>query len=123
MKNALLIADTLSDRRDLWHLLHRLPPARRLQFLRWCCVTASRPGENCPTPVPEMRQHVADALGTDQNALHASLRLTNEIYMDLAAIGQQYDFDLNKAMIVLERWVQVGGELPPIVMGDFAVKV
>lgn len=100
-----------------------LPPGRRLTFLRWCCVSASRPGADCPTPVPEMRQYVRDATGTDENAKHANLRLTNMIYLDLAAIGQQYDFDLGKAMIVLERWLRKGGELPPVVMGDYLVKV
>lgn len=119
MKNALLLVETLSDRRDLWHLLHRLHPFRRLQFLHWCCVTASRPEAPCPTPTLEMRTYARDAVRTDE----CDLRLTNMIYLDLAAIGQQYDFDLGRAMLVLERWVRKGGELPPVAMGDFAVRV
>lgn len=119
MKNALLIVDTLSDRRDLWHMLHRIHPFRRLAFLRWCCATASRPGNNCPAPTPEMVGLARAAARADEH----DLRYTNMIYLDLAAIGQQYDFDLGKAMITLDRWIRVGGELPPVVMGDFAVKV
>lgn len=119
MKNALLIVDQLSDRRDLWFLLHRLHPARRLAFLRWCCATASQPTNPCPAPTPEMAGYARDAARTDE----CDLRLTNMVYLDLAAIGQQYDFDLGKAMVVLERWVRKGGDLPPIKMGDFLVKV
>lgn len=119
MKNTLLLVDNVSDRRDLWHMLHRIHPVRRLQFLRWCCVTASTPNAPCPTPTIEMASHTRDAIRADAY----DERLTNMIYFDLAAIGQQYDFDLGKAMVVLERWVRFGGELPPIKMGDFAVKV
>lgn len=119
MKNALLLVDSLSDRRDLWEILHRLHPFRRLKFLTWCCVSASRPHNPCPKPIREMADFARAAMRTDFD----DLRLTNMIYLDLAAVGQQYDFDLGKAMIVLERWMRKGGDLPPIEMGDLAVKV
>lgn len=106
---ALSDCDTLMDRRDLWFLLHRLHPRKRLQFLDWCCRAASRPHSPCPTPVPEMLTYGNDALRCDRG----DDRFTAMIYVDLVAISNQYGLDLGKTMIALERFVKTG-DLPEI---------
>jgi len=109
MTAPLLLLDTLSDRREIWSLLHRLSPARRLAFLWWVCKAASKPGANCPEPVPEMREYVRQAMRCDR----ADERLTNMVYADTWAVANQYDFDMGRGAVALERYARTG-ELPPV---------
>jgi len=87
MPSPLLPADDLDTRREAWHLLHRLPPARRLAFLWWVCRAATRPGLNCPEPVPAMREHARQAYRCDR----ADERFTNMVWVDVTAVCNQYE--------------------------------
>jgi hypothetical protein len=90
--------DSKDDRREIWRLLARLPPWRRVAFLARCCRAASigrtdiRPGVGRDT-----RRLAAMAMRDDG----ADLPLTNDIYSSLFYLELQYSFDLDVAL----RWL------------------
>jgi len=43
VKQRFLVFDTLDDRREVYHLLKRLPPRRRVEWLERCCQLATLP--------------------------------------------------------------------------------
>jgi hypothetical protein len=92
MGPAYLALDTPDDRRELYLLLARLPPAARLDFLRWCCgrVTTA-PGETPP------------------EVLRSTRGETQEVWRDLLFLTVQYDLDLGAAGLELVRRVRRHG--------------
>lgn len=108
-KPPLLVLDTHDDRREIWHLLHRLPPPARVRFLAWCCsvVPGVRGNRPLPQPMPEM---VRDAMRCDRG----DQRLTNSVYWDICVLSAQWGLDLRSAAGQLERLVRRPGyRLPP----------
>ncbi len=105
MSHPLLTFDTLSDRRDLWTLLHRLHPRRRVAFLTAACRSVERPGNPCPVPDPDFWRLARDATHCERS----SEKLTTTVYTCLASISAQYDLDLMKAAVKLEELVRKGG--------------
>jgi hypothetical protein len=79
----------LDDRREIWRLLAKLTPARRLRFLAWACRQVRG-----PLPV---RVNEATHTGT-----------ANEAYADLMALEVMYRLDLAAAAARLERLVRKG---------------
>lgn len=108
MASQLVTMDTLDDRRELWHLLHRLPPVRRVAFLAWCCTQVSGPGGTRPGPSSRNQPAVAAARLDDK----ADERLTNMMYGDLLMLGAQWGLDLAKAAVTLESWVKRPASVP-----------
>lgn len=103
VKPAFLTLDTLSDRRDIWHLLHRLPPHQRVAFLVECCRRVASANGNGPKPLPSMWSvMIPDAVRCDRG----DVRLTNSCYTDIVALSSQYDLDLVRVAIDLERVVR-----------------
>ena len=94
-----LTLDTLDDRREVYHLLHRLPPARRVAFLADCCGRVTAPGGNRPAAAGFGRL-VREAGRCDRG----DERLTVAVYTDLLALAAQWRLDLAAAAVRLERW-------------------
>lgn len=100
MKPTYLSLDTLDDRRAVWSLIHRLPPARRLRYLERCCLAVSDQHGNGPRPTPEMRtKAVPDALRCERG----NDRLTNMIYADLLGMACNLHLDFAAVALDLER--------------------
>lgn len=91
--------DTLDDRREIWHLLHRMPPARRLGYLERVCRAVSRPDGTGPRPVPDMRLLARDA----ERCGRADERLTNAVYVDVVHVCAAFDLELLLVAADLER--------------------
>lgn len=109
-----LTLDTLDDRREVWRLLHRLPPADRLAVLEACCRSLARPGRPCPVPVPEMaRVMVPEAARCGR----ADDRLTNAIYLDLLNVAANFGLDLVAVARDLEA--VAAGRHPAFLPADF----
>ena len=102
---SLLTLDTLDDRREVWHLLHRLSPRRRVSFLAWACERCTGPRGAKPVASHRMAGTIEQAYRCDG----ADLRLTNEVYGDLLALAANYRFDLGAAAVELERRVKSAG--------------
>lgn len=82
-KPTYLTLDTLDDRRELWHLLHRLSPPRRLAYLTRCCEAVKDGLGNGLFPLPSMRRMVAEAMRCDRG----DDRLTNAVYSDILQLA------------------------------------
>lgn len=98
-----LALDTLDDRREIYHLLHRLPPAGRVAYLDWCCrrATLGTSGAH-PRPATWLHSRARDAGRCDR----ADDRLTTEIYVDVVSLANAYRFDLPAALTELVRRVR-----------------
>lgn len=109
MKPTALIYDTLDDRREIWSLLHRLHPLRRVRFLRLCCQQVTLPGgSQSPAPSYRMHERIRAALRDDT----ADEWLTNEIYGDLFQLAHQWRLDLDTVTRRLEEVVKGKDSLP-----------
>lgn len=97
----LLLMDTRMDRRDIWALLHRLPPRRRVAFVAAMCERAAPLTGN--RPVPRYDREVLDRAYRDDSA---DRYVTNQCYGDVVALAGQWRLDLSAAACELERWVR-----------------
>jgi hypothetical protein len=99
-----ILLDTIDDRREIWHLLHRLHPARRLEFLQWCCDLAARSGTRAGEPVVShrMKARLAGAMRDDGE----DERLTHEVYTDFWCLVHQYEMSEQLASLELVRRVR-----------------
>ena len=103
MKPLVLTLDTLDDRRELIHLLDRLSPSARLDWLAWCCAQASDPKRGLFPRVAQRTRDLIDKARWDDSA---SERLTVECYMDFIYLGLQYDLDPTQPLARLEGMVR-----------------
>ena len=78
MKPSYLSLESLDDRREIWHLLHRMPPAARLSYLYKCCEAVKDGLGNGLFPLPSMKQMVRDA----EHCERGNERLTNAVWTD-----------------------------------------
>lgn len=99
---SLLAIDTKDDRREIWHLLHRLSPRARVSYLAWCC-SRSRPVMG---RLPVASSRMAPTVDLAHRCDRADLRLTNEIYSDMLSLAANYALDLVVAACELERRVR-----------------
>lgn len=92
MKPEYLTLDDVDSRREIWHLLNRLPPQKRLDFLSYACRCVPKNAKgHLPEPaVWKMRSSVELAGRCDK----ASEVLTNEVYLDLVQLAATWDLDL-----------------------------
>jgi len=93
VSSPILQLDTLDDRREMWHLLHRLPPRARVRFLAGQCAKVRARDPRGNGPVPGGSRHLAAAYREDG----ADYRLTNEVYADLLVLAAQWGLDLAAA--------------------------
>lgn len=106
MKPSYLTLDTKDDRREIWSLLHRLPPAARLAYLEKCCAAIrglNRYG-NGPVPAPGMRAMADEA----RRCGRADERLTNSVYLDLLQVAANMGLDLVRVALDLEALARRG---------------
>lgn len=112
MTKLLTAVDTLDDRRELWHLLHRVSPARRVRFLEWACRAA--PGEVGQRPTVSHHRMSARVVAAHRDPTgKADEMLTNEIYGDLLVIAAQWNLDLRVACRAAEQFVRRPGDPLP----------
>lgn len=103
VKSPLIQVDNLDDRREVWTLMKRLSPARRVQFLEWCCSQA-RLGKHPGKPVVAMKtKRLAAQARWDDSAEE---RLQNDLWMDLWMLVNNYDFDLDAGLARLVEMVR-----------------
>jgi len=102
--SSLLYLDTVDDRREIHSLLHRLPPADRVRFLRWACrACPARNDKKIPVPSTwSMQTTLEQAYRCDRG----DLRLTNEIYADVMSLLNTWDLDAGVALAELVAWVK-----------------
>lgn len=99
----LIAHDNLDDRREIRHLLERLPPRQQLAFLRRCCQKSVLPHSTCrPAPNAQTIRLVRQAERSEEHAR----RLAFCIYMDLWALSVQYNLDLDQALNELVEMVR-----------------
>ncbi len=100
----ILVLDNVDDRRELHSLLHRLPPAQRLAFLKYCCSQVPKTNSNrLPEPaVWKMRATMEMAYRCEK----ASEVLTNEIYCDILTLFNSFSLDAMATATALERLVR-----------------
>lgn len=104
MKNPILIIDTVDDRREIWHLLHRLPPADRVRFLQAVSALV-KPNEVGHLPVPsiwQMQTRIQDAYRSDRD----DEWLTNEVYCDTLQILNVWKVHPDQLTQLLTEWVR-----------------
>jgi hypothetical protein len=102
-KPPLLQIDDLDSRREVWHLLSRLPPQKRLLYLSWACAQVPQGRGKLPPPVPGMMRVSVDEARRDDKA---DAKHTNEIYCDLLSLMRDpYNVDAMKLACELERRV------------------
>lgn len=102
MTSQIEVLDNGDDRKEVWSLLHRLPPPVRVEFLAHACGMA-KPGPHCrlPAPVPNgFARLLAEARRCDR----ADEMLTNSVYADLLQLFHTWGVDAAKAAVTLEAW-------------------
>jgi hypothetical protein len=98
MKPTYFGVDSVDDRREIWHLLHRMPPVKRLRYLYRCCEAVRDGLGNGLFPLPSMNSMVDDAQRCDRG----DERLTNAVYVDLLQLAANRNLDLAAVAIDLE---------------------
>lgn len=68
----------LDDRRELWVLLDRLEPRKRILWLEWCCRQVSRPG---------MVVEVISSDGTVEDVFADAMTILNQNGLSLEVAG------------------------------------
>lgn len=106
-KPAYLQLDTLDDRKEIYTLLARLSPARRLAWLRWCCRRAVVPNSATHPGPARKTVELAELARRDSSA---DERLTLDVFFDFWNLtGLNYELD---PQLALNRLVEMarGGE-------------
>jgi hypothetical protein len=94
MKPPILQLDTLDDRREVHQLLERLPPARRLQWLQWCCDRVTGPH--------------GDKIKVAPHSTGGAM----EVFLDFWQLVNNYDLDPVPMVVRLEAAVRRSGGRP-----------
>ena len=89
MKPRYLVYDNVDDRSEIIYLLEKLPPAKRLAWLGWCCTKSAVPNSG-------VRPRVS------AKSTGASL----EVFFDLWALAAQYELDVDGAVRRLVEMVR-----------------
>lgn len=98
--------DTKDDRREVFQLLAKLPPSRRVEWLSRACKLALLPRtRTSPHVSPKTMVRAKAAMGDD--SLDAPL--TTEIFFDFWTMAANYNLDVPKALEVLVGMVRGKG--------------
>jgi hypothetical protein len=95
--------DTLDDRKEIHQLLRRLPPARRVKFLEWCCEKAILPNSTIHPKVSAKTRSLAEAARWEDGA---DSRLSLAVYTDVWMLAAQYRFSIDDALKRLVEMVR-----------------
>lgn len=102
-KPGILDHDSLDDRREVYHLLSKLPPAARVAWLEWACKNATLGTSRIrPTVAAKTRQLAAQARWDTA----ADERLTLEIFFDLFQMSINFRVDFEALLKGLEAQVR-----------------
>lgn len=99
-KPGILQYDTLDDRREVYHLLSKLPPAQRVGWLDWACRQATLGASGVRPIVQQKTRQLAHQARWDSAA---DRRLTLEVYFDLWMMSLNYRVDFDVLLRLLER--------------------
>lgn len=106
MKPQFLQYDTLDDRREVYCLLARLSPTRRLGYLRWCCSQAVVPNSRTRPGPARKTVELAELARRDSSA---DTRLTLDIFFDWwNLVGISYELDPDLALAKLVEMARIG---------------
>lgn len=104
-----LIYDNLHDRKEIFcHLLDRLHPDQRIDWLRWCCARSMVENSNPPIR-PRIRRDTLDRAALARTDDSAAEKLSIEIWADFWALPPQYEFDADAGIAELVRRVRLIG--------------
>ena len=93
--------DSLDDRREIFRLLNRLPPLKRLAWMRFACSRARMPkGRTQPRPAAKTVA-LAEQARWDSSA---SEKLTLDLYFDVWHLGVSFELDFD---LVMNRLVEM----------------
>lgn len=95
-----VVHDNLDDRREVYHLLARLPPQQRLAFLDWACHQATLGKSQIRPIVAAKTRRLAEQARWDSSA---DTRLTLEIFFDLWMLDVNYRVDFEATLNSLEQ--------------------
>ncbi len=105
----ILAFDSLDDRREIYTLLSRLPPRKRVRFLAWVCARAVLPNSLLRPQVDRETWELAELARVDDSA---DRRLTLEVNMNVWQVGQSFAVDFPEVIRALEQYGR-GKALPP----------
>jgi hypothetical protein len=86
-----LVFDTLDDRKEIIYLLEKLPPWKRIAWLKGCCAQAVIPNS-------KVRPRVAARTAGE----------VTEIYLDFWVLSAQYQLDVDASVLRLVDMVKYG---------------
>lgn len=89
MKPKYLQLDTLDDRREIHHMLEKLPPAKRIAWLSWCCQQVTLPNSTLHPRVAKK-----------------TMGLAIEIYYDAWMMAVSFGLDMDRAAVKLTEMVR-----------------
>lgn len=95
--------DSRLNRRDLWHLIHRLAPWDRVRFLAGRCRLVKPPAVPPSPSLFRMRPRIEAAHRGDYAQDEA---LTTDVYGDLVLLDCQYGVPLGESAAALEALVR-----------------
>jgi hypothetical protein len=107
--SGLIVYDNLDDRREIWHLLHKLSPKFRFQFLDRCCQLVFQIKLAQGVNIGEMRAselRMRDTIKASRKCDQADNRLTSEIYWDILSLASPWSVDLGIICKDLEQIVK-----------------
>ncbi len=104
MTGSTITIDTRDDRQQIYELIHRLPPKRRIEFLVWVCqqVPQNEKG-HLPVPVVTGLQTTCEYAYRNEDA---NARLSREVYIDVLSLIVQFSVDDKIMACTLEKWVK-----------------
>ena len=102
-KPGYLVYDNLDDRKEVYYLLAKLSPRRRMRFLQWCCDRVVMHKSQSKTRVSAKSLQLAEYARTDDSADRRSVL---ETYTDIWMLCAQYDFPIDQAVLKLTEMVR-----------------
>ena len=98
--------DNRMDRPEVWGLIKRLGPVKRLAFQKWACRVAYLPAS---FEKPEVKRSTVELARLARWDDSADLRHTWDAYMDLFQLANEYAFSLDDAVAKLVEMVRGKG--------------
>lgn len=102
-KPAHVVHDNLDDRREIFCLLAKLPPRKRVSWLEWACRNATLGRSSIQPVVSSKTRQLAEAARWDNSA---DERLSLEIFWDLWHLDVSFQVDFEQLLKHLERSVR-----------------
>lgn len=103
--------DNVDDRREIWHLLHKLNPHQRVKFVGYCCQIVTGKLKGVVLDATSMQDTIEESWICER----ASERLTNILYYDILALACQWKVDLSRVVLDLEQVVKCPSHLSALV--------